>query len=69
MKNLPLETDFIVVGAGIAGLRASVELASAGRVLCLVSGKSRSRTLNTRKAELRLPSAMKMRSGSTWKTR
>jgi L-aspartate oxidase len=35
MNNLPLETDFIVVGAGIAGLRASVELASAGRVLCL----------------------------------
>lgn len=35
MKNLPAETDFIVVGAGIAGLRASVELASAGRVLCL----------------------------------
>ena len=35
MKALPAETDFIVVGAGIAGLRASVELASAGRVLCL----------------------------------
>ena len=35
MKNLPSESDFIVVGAGIAGLRASVELASAGRVLCL----------------------------------
>ncbi len=35
MKSLPSETDFIVVGAGIAGLRASVELASAGRVLCL----------------------------------
>ncbi len=35
MKNLPSETDFIVVGAGIAGLRASVELASTGRVLCL----------------------------------
>jgi L-aspartate oxidase len=35
MKPLPSETDFIVVGAGIAGLRASVELASAGRVLCL----------------------------------
>ena len=34
-KALPSETDFIVVGAGIAGLRASVELASAGRVLCL----------------------------------
>ena len=35
MNVLPGETDFIVVGAGIAGLRASVELASAGRVLCL----------------------------------
>ncbi len=35
MQQLPAETDFIVVGAGIAGLRASVELASAGRVLCL----------------------------------
>jgi L-aspartate oxidase len=34
-QPLPSETDFIVVGAGIAGLRASVELASAGRVLCL----------------------------------
>ena len=35
MNSLPSETDFIIVGAGIAGLRASVELASAGRVLCL----------------------------------
>src|SRR5499433_4191618 len=35
MKDLPTETDFIVVGAGIAGLRASVELAPAGRVLVL----------------------------------
>jgi len=35
MPPLPSESDFIVVGAGIAGLRASVELASAGRVLCL----------------------------------
>src|ERR1700756_4243352 len=34
-RSLPSETDFIVVGAGIAGLRASVELASAGRVLVL----------------------------------
>jgi L-aspartate oxidase len=35
MNALPSEIDFIVVGAGIAGLRASVELASAGHVLCL----------------------------------
>ncbi|HZD32005.1 MAG TPA: FAD-binding protein, partial [Candidatus Angelobacter sp.] len=35
MDALPQETDFIVVGAGIAGLRAAVELAANGRVLCL----------------------------------
>jgi L-aspartate oxidase len=35
MTGIPQEVDFIVVGAGIAGLRASVDLASAGRVLCL----------------------------------
>src|SRR5436305_8059761 len=29
------ETDFLVIGAGIAGLRAAIELASAGRVLVL----------------------------------
>src|SRR5512140_3150635 len=33
MKSVPSETDFIVVGAGIAGLRAAIELAPAGRVL------------------------------------
>src|SRR5579864_4541238 len=35
MKALPAETDFIVVGAGVAGLRAAIELAEAGRVLVL----------------------------------
>jgi L-aspartate oxidase len=35
MKTLSQETDFVVVGAGIAGLRAAVELAAAGKVLCL----------------------------------
>ncbi len=35
MKGLPAETDFIVIGAGVAGLRAAIELASAGRVLLL----------------------------------
>jgi L-aspartate oxidase len=33
MKGLPAETDFIVIGAGLAGLRAAIELADAGRVL------------------------------------
>jgi L-aspartate oxidase len=35
MKGLPAETDFIVIGAGVAGLRAAIELAAAGRVLVL----------------------------------
>jgi len=30
------ETDFLVIGAGIAGLRAAIELAPAGRVMVLV---------------------------------
>jgi L-aspartate oxidase len=35
MKGLPADTDFVVIGAGVAGLRAAIELASAGRVLVL----------------------------------
>jgi len=35
MKGLPAETDFVIIGAGVAGLRAAIELASAGRVLVL----------------------------------
>ena len=35
MKGLSAETDFVVIGAGVAGLRAAIELAPAGRVLVL----------------------------------
>src|SRR5947209_4795626 len=35
MKGLPAETDFVVLGASIAGLRAAIELSAAGRVLLL----------------------------------
>ncbi len=35
MKTASQETDFVVVGAGVAGLRAAIELAAAGRVLVL----------------------------------
>jgi L-aspartate oxidase len=35
MKGLPSEADFVVIGAGVAGVRAAIELASAGRVLVL----------------------------------
>lgn len=35
MKGLPAETEFVVMGAGVAGLRAAIELAAAGRVLVL----------------------------------
>ena len=30
-----IQTDFVVVGAGVAGLSAAIELASAGRVLVI----------------------------------
>jgi len=35
MKRLPERADFIVVGAGVAGLRAAIALAEAGQVLIL----------------------------------
>jgi L-aspartate oxidase len=35
MKGLPADTDYIVIGASVAGLRAAVELAATGRVLVL----------------------------------
>ncbi|HEV3511249.1 MAG TPA: FAD-binding protein [Candidatus Sulfotelmatobacter sp.] len=35
MKGLPAETDFVVLGPSVAGLRAAIELAGAGRVLLL----------------------------------
>ena len=40
MKGLPAETDFVVIGAGVAGLRAAIELAPAGRVLVLAKKES-----------------------------
>jgi L-aspartate oxidase len=33
-----LETDFLVIGSGVAGLRAAIELSRAGRVLILTKG-------------------------------
>lgn len=39
MKGLPAETDFVVLGAGVAGLRAAIELSTAGRVLVLSKGE------------------------------
>src|SRR5256884_2991010 len=35
MECAPAETDFVVIGAGIAGLRAAIELANSGRVVVL----------------------------------
>src|ERR1700685_1901186 len=35
MQPVPSETDLLVIGAGVAGLRAAVELAAAGRVVVL----------------------------------
>src|SRR5260370_23147653 len=39
MKALPQHFDFLVVGAGIAGLRAAIELAPAGTVLVLAKNE------------------------------
>jgi L-aspartate oxidase len=44
MKGLPAETDFIVIGAGVAGLRAAIELGGAGRVLVLAKNEAMSST-------------------------
>lgn len=33
MKGIPNETDYVVIGTGVAALRAAIELAAAGRVL------------------------------------
>src|SRR5581483_10507216 len=35
MRTIPSQTDFLVIGAGVAGLRAAVELAASGQVLVL----------------------------------
>jgi len=35
MQPVPAETDFLVIGAGVAGLRAAIELAPSGRVVVL----------------------------------
>ena len=35
MRTIPSQTDFLVIGAGVAGLRAAIELASSGQVLVL----------------------------------
>jgi L-aspartate oxidase len=35
MKGLPAQTDFVIIGAGIAGLSAAIELAESGHVLLL----------------------------------
>lgn len=39
MKTAPHETDFLIIGAGLAGLRAAIALARAGRVLVLAKGE------------------------------
>ena len=56
MKGLPSETDFVVIGAGVAGLRAAIELASAGRVLVLA--KKEVMVANTQHAQTGVGAAL-----------
>jgi len=39
MQSVPNATDFLVIGAGVAGMRAAIELAAAGRVLVLAKNE------------------------------
>ena len=39
MPAVPAETDYLVVGAGVAGMRAAIELAASGRVLVLAKNE------------------------------
>jgi len=41
MNHTPAECDFLVIGAGVAGLRAAIELAGAGRVVVLAKREVR----------------------------
>ena len=38
MGHSPLQADFLVIGSGVAGLRAAIELSQKGRVLVLTKG-------------------------------
>lgn len=51
MKGLPTQTDFVVIGAGTTGLRAAIELASAGQVLLLTKRESPSLTSREARSE------------------
>ena len=67
---MSLETDFIVIGSGIAGLRAGVEIArGGGRVTVLT--KERTSESNTEYAQgaSRSRSPRTMKSASTSRTR
>src|SRR5262250_2896501 len=53
MKGLPVQADFVVIGAGIAGLRAAIELADAGQVLVLAKKELPSVTSRDPRSEAR----------------
>ncbi|MBV9087206.1 MAG: L-aspartate oxidase [Acidobacteriaceae bacterium] len=39
MRSVPNATDYLVIGAGVAGMRAAIELAASGRVLVLAKNE------------------------------
>jgi L-aspartate oxidase len=51
IPSLPAQTDFIVVGAGIAALRAAIELAESGQVLLLAKKEFPTFTARDAKSE------------------
>jgi L-aspartate oxidase len=55
-ESNPMETDFIIIGSGVAGLRAAVDLAQSGRVLILT--KTEPMESNSRYAQGGIAAAM-----------
>src|SRR5215207_10437561 len=47
---MPLETDFIVIGSGVAGLRAAIEIASSGANVTVLT-KDKASESNTEYAQ------------------
>ena len=68
MKTVPAETDYLVVGAGVAGMRAAIELAAAGRVLVLAKNELTESATQYAQGGVQSRSVTKTRSACTCRT-
>ena len=63
-----IRTDFVVVGAGVAGLRAAIDLAPAGRVLIIAKDSLRESSSEYAQGGIAAASVMTMKLSCTSKT-